>query len=280
MFTYRGKTALVTGASAGIGEVFARMLAERGTNLVLVARSEDKLHALAAELAAQHHIQADVIAADLSRTDAPREIYAQVQQRGLEIDMLINNAGFGTYGHFHELSLERQRDEVLVNVLALVELTHLVLPAMLSRGDGAVINVASTAAFQPVPHMAIYSATKAFVLSFSEALWAEYRSRGVRVLALCPGATETSFFDVVGSREPAIGSISTPEDVVLAGLHALERGKSFIIPGWQNYLVALSARLLPRPWMASITGWLFTPGSAPWARWGQKKSRRQPMTRQ
>jgi hypothetical protein len=148
---------------------------------------------------------------------------------------------------------------VLLNVGAVVELSHLFLPSMLDQGDGAIINVASTAAFQPISYMAIYGATKAFVLSFSEALWGEYRDRGVRVLALCPGATETSFFEVVGSREPAVGAMSTPEFVVTTGLRALERGKSFVIPGWQNYLGSLLPRLMPRQAVVAVTRRMFTP---------------------
>lgn len=258
MFTYRGKTALITGASSGIGEVFAQRLAAQGTNLVLVARSEDKLQRLATQLQQQHGIQVDVIAIDLSCADAAQYLSDEIRQHGLAVDMLINNAGFGTYGQFDELPLERQRDEVLLNVLAVVELTHRFLPAMVAKGDGAVINVASTAAFQPIPSMAVYGATKAFVLSFSEALWAEYRERGVRVLALCPGPTETPFFDTVGSREPAIGTMITPEHVVQTGLQALEQGKSYAIPGWRNALTVLLPRGLPRSWTTLFVKWLFT----------------------
>ncbi len=205
MFAYRGKTALVTGASAGIGAEFARALAARGSDVILVARSQERLRALADELARDFGVRAEVIAADLTRADAARDLYAEAEVRGLTVDLLINNAGFGTHGPFETLAPARDHAEVMLNVAAVVDLTHLFLPAMLKRGDGAVINVASTASFQPVPYMAVYGATKAFVLSFSEALWAECRGRGVRVLALCPGTTATEFFDVVGTQDAGRG---------------------------------------------------------------------------
>lgn len=263
MFTYRGKTVLITGASSGIGETFAHTLAARGCNLVLVARSEEKLNTLAQTLTEKHGIQAEVIAADLTKDGAVQRVYDETQQRGLTVDMLINNAGFGTYGQFEELPLERQSDEIKLNVLSLVELTHLFLTAMLERRDGAIINVASVAGFQPLPRMAVYGATKAFVLSFTEALWGECRGRGVRVLALCPGPVETAFFDAVGSREPAVGRMSTPEDVVITGLRALERGKSFTVPGWSNYFTTMLPRFFPRQVTVLVAKWLLTPREKP-----------------
>ncbi len=258
MFHYQGKTALITGASSGIGKVFAEALAARGTHLVLTARSEDKLRALADGLAAQHGIRAETIVADLSREGAPQQIYAEIQQRGLSVDLLVNNAGFGTYGLFAEESHAKQHAEVTVNVTAVVDLSHLFLGPMLQRGEGGIINVASTAAFQPLPYMAVYAATKAFVLSFSEALWAEYRKQGVRVLALCPGPVDTAFFDAVGSREPAVGVMVTPEKVVEVGLRALERGKCSVIPQWQTFLLAQVPRLVPRSLVVRIAEQMFT----------------------
>ncbi len=264
MFQYHGKTALITGASAGIGAEFARALAARGTNVVLVARSEDRLRALADELARDHGVRAEVVAADLTRAGAAKELRAAVDARGLAVDLLINNAGFGTHGPFETLAPARDHDEVALNVAAVVDLTHLFLPAMLERGDGAVVNVASTAGFQPVPYMAVYGATKAFVLSFSEALWAECRGRGVRVLALCPGATATEFFDVVGTEDAVLGVKRTPAQVVETGLRALERGRPSAIDGLANYLLAQTTRVAPRAMVARLTGRMMRPGrSAP-----------------
>lgn len=187
MFEYRGKVALITGASMGIGAAFARELAARGMNLVLVARSVDRLQALADELTPRHGIRVEVVPADLSQPDAGRAIAETCSRLGLEVHLLVNNAGFGTSGPFHTISPERERDEVMVNVLAVVDLTHRFLPGMRARKAGGIINVASTAAFQPIPYLAVYAASKAFVLSFSEALWAECQEEAVRVLALCPG---------------------------------------------------------------------------------------------
>jgi len=258
-YTYKGKTALVTGASSGIGEAFARELAARGMDLVLVARSEDKLRALAAELARGHGIRADVIASDLGREGAAVRLYHEVEGLGMRVDMLLNNAGFGAYGPFETLSPDRDHAEVMLNVTAVVDLTHAFLPAMAERGDGAVINVGSTAGFQPLPYMAVYGATKAFVLSFSEALWAEYRGRGVRVLALCPGATETPFFGVVGAEEASVGRRRTPQQVVATGLRALERGRGSAIDGAFNYWLAQTPRLTPRGLTALIGKRLMRP---------------------
>lgn len=252
MTTYTGKTALITGASSGIGAAFARALAAQGTNLILVARSEDKLRDLATTLTAQHNVRANVLSADLSRPEAGQELFAATQQLGLAIDILINNAGFGTHGSFDGLDAGREQQEIMLNVAAVVDLTHRFLPAMLARRSGSIINVASTAAFQPVPYMAVYGASKAFVLSFSEALWGEYRSKGIRVLALCPGATSTDFFNVVGTEDAALGSKETPEKVVQVALRALEQGRPSVISGRQNALLANSARFAPRGIVARL----------------------------
>jgi hypothetical protein len=261
MFTYRGKTALITGASSGIGAHFAKMLAQRGADVILVARREDKLNSLAYELAQQHNVQTHVLAADLSQENAAQTVFAQTQERGLHVDILINNAGFATHGQFEELDQARDHEQVMLNVTAVVDLSHAFLPAMLVRGDGAIINVASTAAFQPLPYMAVYGATKAFVVSFSEALWAEYQGRGVRVLALCPGATDTPFFEVVGAQEAVVGQKLSPEYVVQVGLDALEAGKSYVIPGTQHYLLAQVPRFVPRALAARIVARLARPRS-------------------
>jgi short-subunit dehydrogenase len=258
--TYAGKTALITGASSGIGAAFTRALAAQGTHIILVARSEAKLRDLATSLAGQHAIRAEVLSFDLSRPAAGEELFAATQELGMAVDLLINNAGFGTYGAFDRLDPEREQQEVLLNVAAVVDLTHRFLPAMLARGGGSIINVASTAAFQPVPYMAVYGASKAFVLSFSEALWAEYRRQGIRVLALCPGRTRTDFFKVVGTEEAGFGALETPEKVVRVALRALERGRPSVISGRQNWLTANAVRFAPRALVAHMGERLLRPG--------------------
>lgn len=251
-------TALVTGASSGIGAEFARQLAAQGSNLVLVARSEDKLRALASELSALHGVQAEVVTADLSRPDAAEQVWAKVQELGMTIDLLVNNAGFGQHGPFETLGGAREQEQVAVNVSAVVAMTRLFLPPMLARGAGGVINVASTAGFQPVAFMAVYGASKAFVLSFSEALWAECRGRGVRVLAFCPGATETPFFATTGETA-ALGPKASPENVVKAALRALGQSRLYLIPGARNYWLTHSTRLMPRTLIAEISARMMRP---------------------
>jgi uncharacterized protein len=247
MFNYAGKTALITGASSGIGEAFAHILAARGMNLVLVARSAEKLRALAQALSAQHSIRAEVVPADLSREGAAQEVYRRTQELGVSVDLLVNNAGFGTYGCFDTLAPEREHEEIMLNVTALVDLTHAFLPAMVERKEGSVINVASIAAFQPVPYQAVYGATKEFVLSFSLALWAEYRKLGVRVVALCPGPTATNFFTVLGADDvPRLGgSMHSPEAVVMTGLRALEQGRPYAVEGRRNAFGAQVTHMTP-----------------------------------
>ena len=205
-------------------------------------------------------VRAHVVGADLSKPGAAGRVLEQTDAKGFAIDLLVNNAGFATYGLFDEISLERQREEIMLNCAGLVEMTHAFLPEIVRRGSGGVINVASTAAFQPLPYMAIYGATKAFVLSFSEALWEENRGRGVRVLALCPGATETAFFDVVGASEASVGGArEKPEVVVARALKAFESGRSYVISGAANYLMAHAGRVLRRAAGAAMTGHVMRP---------------------
>lgn len=252
---FRNQTALITGASSGIGEVFARELGRRGMNLVLVARSADKLDALAKELASQHGIQAIGMSADLSALGAGAALYRATEEKGLQIDLLINNAGFGSFGEFQTLDRERELQQIQLNVTVLVDLTRLYLPRLLERGTGGVINVASTAGFQPVPNMAVYGATKAFVLSFSEALWGECRGKAVRMLAVCPGATETAFFSATGSNDIEKQSIfsrkMTSEQVVTQSLRAYEKDRNYVVNGFMNWLLANSGRFGPR-WLTIL----------------------------
>jgi short-subunit dehydrogenase len=252
-------TSLVTGASSGIGEAFARALARRGDDVVLVARSAQRLDELATELRAKHGHRADVIVADLADPGAPDAIVAELRVRGIAVDTLVNNAGFGTHGEFASLDTQRERDEIIVNVYAPAALTRALLPGMLERKRGAIVNVASTAAFQPVPYMATDGATKAFLLSFSEALAEEVRTHGVRVLALCPGQTETAFFTEID--EARIGRARTSEQVVATALRALGRGRVVAIDGIANYALANSSRFAPRRLVARVTAMVERPKS-------------------
>ena len=219
-------TALITGASGGIGKCFAQKLAAKNTNLIIVARSEDKLNSLAQHLQEQYNIQVEIIAKDLTQPSASREVFDATQAKGLTVDILINNAGFGDYGEFSQTDGDRQIQMLQLNNIALVDLTHKFLPQMRERRSGSIINISSIAAFQPMPYLSVYAASKAFVSSFSEALWAENREFGVRVLVVCPGPTETNFFNE--AKFPPIlassgQSMSTPEEVANKALKALEK---------------------------------------------------------
>src|SRR5215510_5007334 len=247
-------TTLITGASWGIGETFARKLAERDHNLLLVARSEDRLVTLCNEVVRSKKIRADYFAIDLSEPDAPLRLFEEARKRELEIDLLINNAGFGSMGDFAKLDLANELNMIDLNVRALVELTYRFLQPMREKKAGAIINVASTAGFQPVPFMATYAATKAFVLSFSEALWEENRPYGIKVMALCPGVTETHFFEASRMQRPPARTSQTPEEVVEVALRALESGKSSVISGWTNRLLVGTERLVPRQLILRAAG--------------------------
>jgi short-subunit dehydrogenase len=254
MFEYRGRTALVTGASSGIGTAFVHALAAKGMNIVLVARSADRLRQIADEMSAVHGVRVEVIVADLSEAPAVEEVRLEVERRGLAVDLLVNNAGFATYGHFENIPTKRDHDEVTVNVAAVVGLTHAFVPGMLARGGGAVINVASTAAFQPIPFMAVYAASKAFLVSFSYALAEEFRDRNIRILVLCPGPTETNFFEAAAAKEAAVGRLRTADQVVATGLRALEKGRKFVVDGPGNAFTGFMARMLPASFTAKMAG--------------------------
>jgi len=247
-------TTLITGASSGIGEAFARKLAARGHNLLLVARSEDKLITLCNELGRARSIRAEYVAIDLSERDAPARLFEETQKRELQIDLLINNAGFGSLGDFAKLNLAHELKMIDLNVRALVELTHRFLAPMRERKSGVIINVASTAGFQPVPFMGTYAATKAFVLSFSEPLWEENRPHGVKVMALCPGVTDTNFFEASRMQKPPARTSQTPDEVVDAALRGLKRGKSSVISGWTNFFLIETERLVPRSFILRAAG--------------------------
>ena len=247
-------TTLITGASSGIGEAFARRLAERGDNLLLVARSEDKLINLCNALGRSSSIHAQYFAIDLSKPESAARLFEETEKRDLQINFLINNAGFGSRGEFATLPLETELNMIDLNVRSLVELTHRYLQPMRARKQGTILNVASTAAFQPVPYMTTYAATKAFVLSFSEALWEENRAHGIQVMALCPGVTETGFFVASKMDRPPARVSQTAEEVVDTALRALKRGKSHVISGWTNFFVTESERIMPRSVVLRLVG--------------------------
>jgi short-subunit dehydrogenase len=248
-------TTLITGASSGIGEEFARQLAARGENVLLVARSTPKLASLCDELSRAHNVDAQYITQDLTEAKAARELFAETERRSLVVETLINNAGFGAMGDFAHLDLERALQMVDLNIKALVALTYLYLAPMRERRAGAIVNVASTAAFQGVPYMATYAATKAFVLSLSEALWEENRAYNIKVMALCPGVTETNFFEAAQSKgRMPMRAAQTPEQVVKTSLRGLKRGRSHVISGWSNYLMTEAERLVPRWVVERVAG--------------------------
>jgi hypothetical protein len=241
---------LITGASAGLGAEFARQCAARGDEVILVARRRDRLEALAGEIGERAH----VIEADLALPRMATRVVGEALVRGLAVRTLINNAGFGLAGRFEELSLARQLEMVDLNVRALTDFCHVVLSDMRLRANGgAILNVASTAAFQAGPNMAVYYATKAYVLSLTEALHQEMKGSGIRVTALCPGPTATEFFDVAGAGGGRLAKMATdPVGVVRAGLDGLARNKAIVVPGLANKIGAQSNRLLPRAAMRRI----------------------------
>lgn len=253
--------ALITGASSGIGECFARALAARKRNLVLVARSKDKLLALAQELHGKHGIEAVALDFDLSAPGAPAALVEALRQRRLPVDLLINNAGFGGRGEFWTLPLDRQSEMLRLNVLAVVELTHLLLPAMIEQRSGAVINVSSTASFQPLAYTSTYAATKAFVTSFSMALAEEVRPYGIKVVTLCPGGTRTNFFSAgeYRRRSNLPGGLQAPEEVVAEALKVLDRKGGLVVPRFLNKITVFAQRFIPRSAVAKIAARLFRP---------------------
>ena len=253
--TYVGKTALITGASSGIGLEYARAFAARGCHLVLVARRAEALAAIAAELTTRFGVSVSTISLDLSDSDSAQKLAAHVGDS--PIDILINNAGFGTNARFEDEDLDRVRDEITLNVSTLTELTGVYLPSMLKRNDGVIINIASTAAFQPVPGMAVYAATKAYVLSFTRALWEEVRGTGVRVLAVCPGATDTEFFHVAGAS-PSTG-LAPISDVIDQTFTALATNTPSVVVGSRNRVMAFAGRFVPVTAVMKVAAAMFLP---------------------
>jgi short-subunit dehydrogenase len=248
MTTRSNLTALITGASSGIGYDLAKEFASHGYDVVLVARSKDKLEQLTQELRTTYGIKAVVLAQDLSAVGTPQTIFEQTEKSGITVDILINNAGFGSYGLFHELDLQKELEMIQLNISALVYLTRLFLPGMVARHQGKILNVASTAAFQPGPLMAVYSATKVFILHFSEAIANELEGTGVTVTALCPGRTETGFEARAVMQDSKLmqSGLMSSASVAKAGYAALMQGKTLLIPGFPNRMIVGLLRLMPR----------------------------------
>ncbi|RZT24195.1 SDR family NAD(P)-dependent oxidoreductase [Fictibacillus sp. BK138] len=242
------KTVLITGASSGIGLEFASLFAKDGYHLVLIARNESRLQEIADELKSKYGVNVTVAAKDLSLPESADELTSGLASAGIEVDVLVNNAGFAAYGPFNETSWKEEKDMIQVNIMALTALTKQLLPGMIKRNSGKILNVASTAAFQPGPLMAVYYATKAYVLSFSEAVNYELRNTNVSVTALCPGATATNFekrASLESSRLFQSGAMDA-RDVALEGYKALMDNKSLKIPGFKNNALANLVRFLPR----------------------------------
>ena len=272
MYSYKGKLALVTGASTGIGYAIAKELARRGANLILsaTARSEDKLHELSSEikdLGSECHIFLE----DLSRLNSGRSLYDQIKLQNLHVNLLINNAGYGRWGTFHEVEMEDYADMIQLNITSLSELSHLFIPDMISEGEGGVINVGSVASLTPVPYSSVYAATKAYVLSLSEGLRYEYRNSNIRIMALLPGATVSNFGQVATaksdklrerlnkrSKRSAAGTVfQTSHEVAVECLDGFTKDKQFIIPGKGNRRTALITKFMPRTKVLNTVGTLF-----------------------
>ncbi|MEO8606903.1 MAG: SDR family oxidoreductase [Chloroflexota bacterium] len=248
------QTVLVTGASSGIGLELAKVFAREGYNLIVVARSSDKLIALAAQLATQYGTQTKVIVKDLSATSAPDELFNEIQASGIQVDVLVNNAGFATYGRFSEVDLQQQLQMMQLNMVTLTHLTRLFLALMIERHSGKILNVASTAGFQPGPLMAVYCATKAYVLSFSESIAEEVRGTGVTVSALCPGGTASGFQERAAMQDSKFiqSGLMKPNQVAEAGYQGLMAAMTINIPGFTNKVLASMHRFLPRRLVARL----------------------------
>lgn len=248
------QTALITGASSGIGYELSKLFARNGYDLVLIARGEEKLRSVADELAIQYKVKTVAIAKDLSLAPAATEIYDRIMSEGIAVDVLVNNAGFATFGPFAEADVQAEMNIVQVNITALTQLTRLFLPGMLQRRKGKILNVASTAGFQPGPLMAVYYATKAYVISFSEAIANELRDTEVTVTALCPGPTRTGFQKRANMEDSKLsqGVIMDAATVAKAGYAGLMKGKTIVVPGFKNKFLAFTIRISPRSMVTNV----------------------------
>lgn len=252
------QVALITGPTAGIGYELAKIFAANGYDLVLVSRNKEKLHNIATDLKQRYGTHSFVFDQDLSNPHAPWELFREISGREIEIDVLVNNAGFGMYGKFADLALDRMIEMIQLNILSLTQLTKLILPGMLKRGRGKILNVSSTAAFQPGPLMAVYYATKSYVLSFSEAIANELSGTGVQVSVLCPGPTRTEFQKTSGMERIFLFELTmmSAEDVAKIAYRGLHAGKTLIIPGFVNWFFAMSAGWAPRKLVTAVVRFL------------------------
>jgi len=256
MEKYKGKTILITGASSGIGEAFAKRLNQLGANLILTARTEEKLNILADSMN-----NAYVIPGDLSKPEFSKELYEKIKQKGLTVDILINNAGFGFSGLFLESDIKNYNEMLNVNIFSLTSLTHLFLKDMAKRENGGIINISSLASYQPMPYFGIYAATKSYVTSFTIALYEEYKNKGIKVLAVCPGYTKTNFNKrAFTSSKPVTGNIMTAESVVEESLRAYLNGKPIIINGFSNRIIKRFMSLLPQRLALKMTKYIIKKG--------------------
>jgi hypothetical protein len=250
------KYALITGASSGLGLEFAHLFAADKINVILIARSEDKLNDLAAELSSKYGIQAMVMTKDLSKEDIAREVFDELQSAGIEIEYLVNNAGFGDFCMFVDADWGKLKQMIDLNITTLTQFCKLFLPVMTARRSGRIMNVASLAAFQPGPALAVYYATKAYVLHFSEAIGNEVKETGVTVTAFCPGAMATKFMDVAQLGESRLvksNILPAAAGVAVVGYRGMMKGKAFLIPGFVNNLMAFGTRIMPRSWVVRVT---------------------------
>ena len=253
MTAFTGKWTLITGASSGIGKAFAEHLAREGAKLVLVARGKEALESLASTLKQQHGTEVIIISKDLSRLEAPQEILDELKKTGISIEGLINNAGMGVFGKLHQTDLQHNQQLLMLNVLALASLTQLFLPEMVERKSGIIINISSTASFLPLAYMSNYAASKAYVRSFTEALWAENQHEGLQFLCVCPGATATNFFKAMGTQ-PDLGKAEIAERVVKQALKALDQHKIVTICGSfiKNFVRAQAGRFVTQKFLAKM----------------------------
>jgi short-subunit dehydrogenase len=256
---YKGKTALITGASSGIGLQYAEEFARRGSNVILVARREQELTKLASQIKKDFGVEAHVIALDLATLDAGNNLLAALAKGKHDVDILVNNAGFGTGGRLEKEDRDRIQKEIILNVATLTDLTAAILPSLLKNNSGAIVNIASTASYQAVPGMAVYAATKAYVRSFTEAVWGEVEDTKVKVLTVSPGPTATEFFDVAGSK-PA-GALAATADVISATFKALDSKKTgpTIVIGSKNSLMAAVSQRLPAKMVIRVAAKMFLP---------------------
>jgi short-subunit dehydrogenase len=253
---FKNKYALITGASSGIGYEFANLFAKDGANIVITARNEKKLLNIKNMIEKEYNVKVFTISKDLVKTESPEEIYEQLKRENISIDILVNNAGFGYLGYFSDTDLGRQIDMIRLNVLSLVKLTGLLLPSMIEKGYGKILNVASIAGFQGMPHHSIYSATKAFVLIFSESITRELEDKGITVTCLCPGPTDTNFFETAGIKSIVFRRfrLMSAREVAKVGFNAIKKNKTIAIPGLKNKLIVFLERFIPRIVIAKLAG--------------------------